>query len=228
MRKINLFILLILSVSLHGQNNKWQLSVQLQPELTFHKDSYRWFGENNDKSTFNAGVAAGIQYDIHKRFFVSAGISFISRKLETANFLDQRALPPPKQSFTDELVTTESVSYRVISFPVSIGYKILATDKFNGFITTGFSGNYLVNTSYKSNFSRYDGAYKKNYWQGYSLTVGLGTDFKLSRKLMASSSLTYALKHQVKRDEYISGQNGTGLILGHNYLSLGIGIKLQL
>lgn len=228
MRKIILFILPIFSVSLYGQNAKWQLSLQVQPEMTFYKDSYRWFGKNNEKSTLNAGAVAGIQYNINKRFFASAGIGFISRKLVTANNLNQASLPPPRQSFTLELVTTESVSYRVISVPVNIGYNVLATDRFKGFVTTGFSGNYLLNTYYKSNFSRYDGAYKKNYWQGYTLCLGLGTDIKLTKKLSASSSLSYALKHQVKKDEYLFSQEDGGLTLGHNFLSLGIGVKFQL
>jgi len=228
MRQIILLVLLTFSVTTYGQNHKWQMSFQLQPEVTFHKDSYRWWKENNGKSTINVGVASTIQYNINKRFFVSSGVGFISRTLNTANFLNQAALPPPKQSFTMELVTTKSVSYRVISFPVNIGYNFLSTDKLKSFITTGFSGNYLLNTFYKSNFSRYDGAYKKNYWQGYSLTLGLGADFKLTNKLQATSSLSYAFRHQVKEDEYISNQNGSGLTLGHNYLNLSIGIKFPL
>lgn len=228
MRQIILLTLLTFSVTTYGQSHKWQLSFQLQPEVTFHKDSYPWWKENNDKSTINVGVASTVQYNINKRFFVSSGVGFISRTLHTANFLNQAALPPPKQSFTMELVTTKSVSYRVISFPVDIGYNFLSTDKFKSFVTTGFSGNYLLNTFYKSNFSRYDGAYKKNYWQGYSLTLGLGADFKLTNKLQATSSLSYAFRHQVKEDEYISNQNGSGLTLAHNYLNLSVGIKFPL
>ena len=228
MKQLLTSILLTISVVTYGQNTKWQLAFQLQPEITFHKDSYPWWKENSNKSTINVGVASVLQYNINKRFFVSSGVGFISRTLHTANFLNQAALPPPKQSFTMELVTTKSVSYRVISFPVNIGYNFLTTNKFKSFVTTGFSGNYLLNTYYKSNFSSYDGAYKKNYWQGYSLTFGLGTDFKLTKKLQATSSLSYAFRHQVKEDEYISNQNGTGLTLEHNYLNLSVGIKLSL
>lgn len=211
-----------------GQNTKWQLAFQLQPEITFHKDNYSWWEKNNNKSIINVGIASVLQYNINKRFFLSSGVGFISRRLNTANFLNQAALPPPKQSFTYELVTTKSVSYRVLSFPINIGYNFLTTNKFKSFVTTGFSGNYLLNTEYKSNFSRYDGAYKKNYWQGYSLTFGLGTDLKLTKKLQTTSSLSYAFKHQVKEDEFISNQNGTGLTLKNNYLNLTAGIKLSL
>ena len=228
MRQLFLFTLLTISVVSFGQNPKWQLTFQLQPEMTFHKDSYPWWKENNDKSTFNVGVATTAQYNINERFFLSSGAGFISRTLRTANFLNQAALPPPKQSFTMELVTTKSVSYRVISVPINFGYNFLSNGKFKSFVTTGFSGNYLLNTHYKSNFTKYDGAYKKNYWQGYSVTFGLGADFKLSKKIQATSSLSYALLHKVKEDEYISNQNGVGLTLAHKYLNLSIGVKLPL
>jgi opacity protein-like surface antigen len=228
MKQILLYTLLAISVATFGQNSKWQLSVQLKPEITFHKVHYAWWKDNSDKTTFNVGVGSSVQYNINKSFFLSSGISFISRTLRTANFLNQAALPPPRQSFTQELVTTKSVSYKVISIPVNIGYNFLTTNRFKSFVTTGFSGNYLLNTHYESNFSRYDGAYKKNYWQGYSLTLGLGTDIKLTKQIDLTTALSYALRHEVKEDEYIQNQNGNGLTLKHNYLNFSVGIKVPL
>ncbi len=228
MKQIILFALLMLSVATYGQTSKWQISFQLQPEMTFHKDSYPWWKENSNKTTFNLGVASTAQYNINKRFFVNAGIWFISRTLRTANFLNQAALPPPKQSFTMELVTTKSVSYRVLSFPVNVGYNFLHKGKFNSFVTTGFSANYLLNTYYSSNFSKYDGSYKKNYWQGYSLNLGLGTDYKLTKTMLATISISYSIVNKVRQDEYIQNQNGNGLTLTHNFLNLNIGIKFPL
>jgi opacity protein-like surface antigen len=229
MKKLLLLTFLTVSIATFGQSPKWQLSLQLQPEITFHKDSYRWGKENSNKSTFNFGIASTAQYNINRRFFLNSGVGFISRRLRTANILVQAVLPPPKQSFTQELVTTKSISYRVLSFPVNIGYNFSSTDKFKSFVTTGFSGNYLLNTYYNSNASRYDGAYKKKYWQGYSVTFGVGTDYKLTEKIQVTTSLSYALLHDVKEDEYISKQNGgVGLTLGHKYLNFGIGVKLPL
>ena len=228
MKRLLLLTLLAISNVTFGQSQKWQLSFQLQPEITFHKDSYPWWKENSEKSTFNVGIVSAAQYNISSRTFLSSGVGFISRTLRTANFLNPAALPPPRQSFTMVLVTTESLSYRVLSFPVNIGYNFVSTEKVKSFVTTGFSANYLLNTYYNSNFSRYDGAYKKNYWQGYSVTVGIGTDFKLTKKIQATTSLLYALKNKVKEDEYIQNQNGTGLTLEHKYLSLNIGVKLPL
>lgn len=220
-----LFALFTFSIGSYGQNGKWQLSFHVQPEITFHLDSYPWWKEGNNKTTFNVGMASAIQYNINSRFFVSGGVGYISRRLETANFLNQAALPPPKQSFTQELVTTHSVSYRVLSFPVNFGYHFLKKEKFNSFFTTGFAPNYLLNTEYQSNFSRYDGTYKKNYWQGYSINLGMGIDYKLGKKLSATAALSYAIIHQVKEDEYLLNPNGSGLTLGHKFLSLSLGAK---
>ncbi len=228
MRRILLLILLTLSLSTYGQSKKWELSFQIEPEITLHKDSYAWWKENSNMTTFNFGVASIAQYHFNNNFFANAGLGFISRTLQTANFLNQAALPPPKQSFTQELVTTELVSYRVLSFPVSIGYNFLRKEKFNSFVTTGLAGNYLLNTFYKSNSSRYDGAYKKNYWQGYSLSIGIGIDYRINKKLFATSTFSYAIVNKVKQDEYIQNKNGTGLELKHNFLSLHIGVKFSL
>jgi len=223
-----LFALLTTSTGSYGQKSKWLLSFQVQPETTFHQDSYPWWKEGNNKTTFNVGVVSAIQYNINGRFFVNGGVGYISRSLETANFLNQAALPPPRQSFTQELVTTHLVSYRVLSFPVNIGYHFLKREKFNCFVTTGLAPNYLLNTEYKSNFSRYDGTYKKNYWQGYSINIGMGTDYKLGKKLSATAALSYAIVNQVKEDEYLLNRNGSGLTLGHKFLSLNLGVKIAL
>jgi len=223
-----LFALLTTSIGSYGQNSKWQVSFLVQPEITFHQDAYPWWKEGNNKTTFNIGIASAIQYNINSRFFVNGGVGYISRTLETANFLNQAALPPPKQSFTQELVTTHSVSYRVLSFPVNFGYHFLKKEKFNSFVTTGLAPNYLLNTEYKSNFSRYDGTYPKNYWQGYSINLGMGTDYKLGKKLSATAALNYAIVNQVKEDEYLLNPNGSGLTLGHKFLGLNLGAKFAL
>jgi opacity protein-like surface antigen len=228
MRQILFFIALILSTVAFGQSSKWEFSLQIQPEMTFHKDSYPRWKDNSSKSTINIGVASAVQYNFNERFFINSGLGFISRKLRTANVLDQAALPPPKQSFTNELVTTKSVQYRLVSVPINVGYYFLSGEKIKSFITTGFSGNYLLNTYYTTNFERYDGKYKMNYWQGYSLTLGLGADFKLNKKMHATSSLSYALLNRVKADEYIAKQDDAAITLAHKYLNLSVGLRIPL
>jgi hypothetical protein len=111
--------LIVCNISL-GQTTKWQVSIQLQPEITFHKDSYSWWKENADRSTSNMGIASLVYYNINERFFLNSGVGFISRTLQTSNFLDQSALPPPRRSLSMELVTTESVAYGVLSIPINV------------------------------------------------------------------------------------------------------------
>jgi Outer membrane protein beta-barrel domain len=218
-------VLLTMSALTFGQTRKWELTVLLQPEITFHQDQYAWWKQNSQKTTLNMGVASAIQYNINKRIFVSTGVGFISRQLRTANFLNQAALPAPRRSLSQELVTTETVSYRLLPVSFLVGYNFISTDKFRSFITSGFSANYLLNTYYKSNFERYDGAYSKNEWQGYSLTTGFGADYHLTKRLQATASLSYALVNRVKEDPFITGLENTGLTLAHNYLNLNMGIK---
>ena len=223
MKQIIIFTLLSLSVASYGQNQKWQLSIQLQPEMTFHKDSYPGLNGSADKTTFNIGVGSSLQYNINERFFVSGGVGFISRTLQTATFLNQAALPPPQQSSTMELVTTKSVSYRVLAFPVNVGYYFLNKDKIKSFVSTGFSGNYLLNTLYtNADFSKYDGSYKNNYWQGYSVNLGLGADYKVTEYILLTSSISYPIVNKVKEDEFIIDK----VTLTHNSVTLNLGIKI--
>lgn len=226
MKQMILLALLSLSVATFGQGHKWQLSLHLQPEMTFYKDSYPGSELTADKTTFNMGVASSVQYNINERFFINGGAGFISRTLQTAAILNQAALPPPNQSITLELVTTKSVSYRVLSFPVNVGYYFLQNDKFNSFVSTGISGNYLLNTHYtNAYFTKYDGSYKNNYWQGYSVNLGLGTDYKITNSILATGSISYPIINKISEDEYIYSNNDK-VTLTHNFLTLNIGIKI--
>lgn len=228
MRQLLILLLLSFPVIIYGQKNKLQFSFQIQPEMTFHKASYAWWKENSSKITTNLGIVTAVQYNSNQKFFVNVGLGFISRKLQTANILNQAALPPPKQSFTLELVTTKSVSYRTLLLPVSFGYNFIRQNKINTFVTVGFTGNYLLNTYYNSNHSKYDGAYKKNYWQGISLNLGVGIDYKIANKIFATTSFSYAPINTVRRDDYIQNHNGNGLALTHNYLNLNMGLKIPM
>ena len=228
MKQMILLALLSLPVATFGQSHKWELSFLLQPEMTFYKDSYPATELTSDMTTLNIGFASSVQYNINKSFFINGGAGFISRTLQTAIFLNQAALPPPNQSNTMELVTTESVSYRVLSLPVNVGYYFLRNDKFNSFVSTGFSGNYLLNTQYiNAYFSKYDGSYKNNYWQGYSIILGLGADYKITNSILATGSISYPIVHKVREDEYIYSNKGK-VTLTHNFLTLNLGIKIPL
>ncbi|MEJ7823533.1 MAG: hypothetical protein WKF85_14505 [Chitinophagaceae bacterium] len=84
MKKIILFGLLTLSVATYGQTSKWQIAFQLQPEITFHKDSYRLGEKNSNETTFNLGVASSVQYNINNNFF---SMGFVQAWHAVVNFV---------------------------------------------------------------------------------------------------------------------------------------------
>ncbi len=105
MRHTLTIILLLFAPALFGQKEeKISLVLRLQPQVTYHKNNYafRW-KETYTKSTFNAGIGAALQYHFTNRWFAEAGLGYISRKLNTTAFLNQGALPPPRESFTKHL-----------------------------------------------------------------------------------------------------------------------------
>lgn len=227
MRTILLGLLLISAVA-YGQIPEWQVSFQLQPELTFHKHSYTTSKDHSGKTTFNTGVSSTIQHNLSNGFFVNAGLGFVSRSLRTASVLNQVALPPSDISPTNEIVTTESVAHRILFFPVTAGYRFLRKARLSSYVTTGFTGNYLLSSKYQSDLSRYDGTYKKNYWQGYSVNAGLGADYKLSEKIYTTVAFAYSVINSVTKDEFIQQPYGSNVRLTYNYLNFNLGVKLPL
>jgi|SRR5688572_14367224 len=223
-------LLLSTALSIGQKNNKSSIAFQIQPELTYHKNNYayRW-KDTYTKSTFNIGIEATIQYYLTKRLFAETGLGYISRKLNTTVFLNQHALPPPRQSMTQELVNTKSVSFRTLQFPLNFGYNFIAKQNINLFLNAGLTGNFLVNTYYGlGGFQQYEGSYKKNYWQGYSVNLGLGTDYKISEKLKATSRIFYSIINTMKDDKYLFSQDDYVIPLPHKYLRLSVGLRMEL
>jgi hypothetical protein len=231
MRHILTVIVLFFSVILFGQRTeKITFSAQLQPELTYHKNNYayRW-KETYTKSTFNIGIEATMQYYLTKRFFTEAGLGYISRKLNTTVFLNQGAIPPPRRSGTLELVNTKSVSFRTMQFPLNFGYNVIARKKTNLYFNAGLTGNFLLNTYYGlRSFKQYEGSYKKNYWQGYSVNLGFGSDYKISKKLKATSRISYSVINSMRDDEYLFSQDEYVIPLPHKFLRLSFGLRMTL
>lgn len=230
MRHIITLLLLFFSVVTFGQEKgNFSLLIQTQPELTFHKNDYAdRYKEKYTKTTLNVGISSSIQYYLTDNIFISVGLGFIPRQLKTNVFFNQGAIPPPRQSITLELVTTKSLSYRTLFLPVNAGYIFFRKSKFTSFSLCEFSGNYILNAKYDVNIDKYDGTYKKNYWQGYSLNVGVGSEYKISKKINVSSSIAYSLVNTVRKDEYLYSQDEYQIPLPHKYLKLSIGIKMLL
>lgn len=215
-----------------GQSKRvFSIYAQLNPELCFHKDNYSSFRLStvNRRVTANTGVEAGIEYNITQKIFVNAGAGFIARKLTASAFLDQGRLPPPQGSPSAELVNTAAVIFRTLQLPVTAGYRFIAKEKNACFVYTGLTGNFLMNTYYKLNaFRRYQGAYRKNYWQGVSVLLGLGADHQLNKRLRLSGKIGYSVINTVKNDEYLFSQDEDVIDLPHTYLTMSAGIKISL
>jgi hypothetical protein len=228
MRKILLILLIISSGPLLGQK-RFLLSVQLQPELTFHQNqySYRW-QDKYTKATFNIGIASELQYNLANRLFATLGIGYISRKLNTTVFLDQSKLPPPHFSLTKELNNTKDLSYRTLQIPVSVGYSFIANQKFKAFFTSGISANYLLNAYYNVGRLQYRGTYRKGYWQGLAVNGGLGADVYLAKNLWLVNIISYSFCNPVQPDKYLFSQDNDEIALPHKYLRLSMGIKMSL
>jgi len=220
------FFMALSTIVVGQQNKKWQASFQLQPELTFHKNqySYRW-KEKFTKQTFNLGFSSSIYYNLTDRIFLEGGIAFISRKVNASAFINQALLPPPYYDSTLILYSTKSLSLRTLQFPLTIGVNIFKTTKANVFIKGTYISNYLLNVKYEVN--KYP-AFKKNYWQGYSLNIGMGGDYNLSSKYLLTGSLSYSLINKVKRDPYLFSQDERPIAVPHNYLQLSMGVKINL
>ena len=227
MRQILIVVLLFLSITSFGQkSDKWQLSFQLQPELTFYKNQYsfRW-KERFTKQTGNIGLASSIQYNLTGRIFVEGGLAFISRKLVTKAFIDQALLPPPYYDSTKILYVTRSIALRTFQLPVGIGATIIKSTKTKVFVKGTYIPNFLLNIKYQVNNYPF---FKKNYWQGYSLNAGWGIDYQLDKNILFTSSVVYSLINTVAKDPYLFNQDENTIALPHTYLQVSTGIKVNL
>ena len=231
MRTILTIGLLLLSILSFGQKeNQFSIALYLQPELTYYKNNYAYrTQETYTKSSNNVGVGVFAEYDFNKRFFVEIGVGYISRKLTTRAFLNQSALPPPKQRFTYELVNVKSISMRLLEFPFNIGYRFISHEKLYLFINTGITANFLMNTYYEvAHFSFYQGTYKKNYLQGCTINLGVGADYKLSKKISVTSRIAYSAINLVKDDAYLFSQTEQTISLPYKFWGLLVGVKMNL
>lgn len=227
MRNILTSLLLFFSIIAFGQKkDKFSLLLQIQPELTFHKNDYafRW-SEKKNVSTFNIGLNASLEYKLTERFFVDFGLGYISRKLNTMVFLDQSHLPSPYADSTTILYTTKSVSFQTLQIPLGIGYNFIKTEKAKMFIKGTYIPNFILTTQYEVNSYP---AFKKNMWQGYSMNLGVGFDYLLSKKIQLTNSLMYSILNTVAKDFYTFSQDENEIALTHNYLQLSIGVKIKL
>lgn len=228
MSRILILLLCFFCTFSFGQSNdRFFLIMQLTPEITNHLNAYHG-KDNYTTTTFNCGTQMLLQYALNKRTFIQGGVGYIPRKINTSVIFDQSAIPPPRQSLTEELVHASQVTYRTVQFPLLIGYTLSDTSKCKWYIDVGVIGNYATEAHYVTSFKKYAGTYDKNYWQGYTLQVGTGIDFKISNSIFTTISAAVSLVNTVKEDPFLYGQGNNGVVLTHTYQNLSIGVKIPL
>lgn len=226
-KHILILVLSTTSILACGQKtNKWQLSFQLQPEFTFHKNDYafRW-KEKYTKSTFNLGLSSSLQYNLTDKLFAECGLGFISRKLKTTVFVDQSLLPPPYYDSISLAYLTRSVSFRTLQIPLSIGINFFRKKNVDLFVKGTYITNFLFNTKYEVN--NYP-SFKKNYWQGYSINAEIGLDYHLNKKIILTNTLLYSIKNTIRKDDYLYSQDEHKIALTHTFLQLSTGIIINI
>lgn len=230
MRHFVIALFIVSAVPSFGQEkHRFQVSFQLQPELTFHQNqySYRW-RDKYTKATFNVGIASEVQYNLTNRIFVNVGLGYISRRLNTTVFLDQATLPPPHYSETRELNNTYFLAYRTLQIPANIGYTFLDNKKFKSFLIAGISANYLLNAYYKVGNPQYDATYKKGYWQGVSFNGGVGADIHLTKNLFLTNTVSYSFTNPIQSDKFLFSQDDKAIAVPHKFIRVSTGIKIPL
>jgi hypothetical protein len=227
MRKVITYLLFAIPVCSNGQEgNKLSVMIHVQPEITFYNSnySYRWRDPYLEAS-FCVGGGVALQYNISRRIFADIGVGYIPRRLQTQVFFNQGAIPPPRQSFTQELVISKDVSMRMIVLPFNVGYRFKRKENTTWFINAGVAGNYLLNTDYNMK-GRYAGSYKKHEWQGISIIFGGGFDQEIKKNIFITGKAGYSMINTMRIDPYLSSQDHYGVALSHTFLDLSVGVKI--
>ena len=95
---------------------------------------------------------------------------------------------------------------------------LLTIKKNKSFLLLGTSANYILKAKYKVGKPQNDDTYKRGYWQGLSFNGGFGSDFRLSKKITLTNSITYSFINSVQKDKFLVIKRDEGAIaLPHNY-----------
>jgi hypothetical protein len=224
MKLFFIFALSLVPILVNAQKkDKFYIAFQAQPELTFYKSSYiAVYPPAHGRSSFNIGFNIYGQYQLTDHLFTTLGLGFISRKLNTNIDVNQGLLPKPYTDSAAYYQSTKTVSYRILQIPIGFGYEFLKSKKAYIYGSIILVPNFLLNTKYNT-FKNYP-AFRKNYWQGFSLNSSIGIDHALSGKIKLTCAIAYSLVNTVKKEEYSNKHPK----LTHHYLQLSAGLKLKL
>lgn len=198
------------------------VGLQVQPELTFYRSSYIAVNPPpTSRSSVNTGFNIYGQYQVTGRLYITLGVGFISRRLNTDTDFNLALLPEPYYDSILPFIVTKYVSYRVLQIPVGLGYSLFKANntKINAGVT--FVPNFLLNANY-GRIPNYP-AFKKNYWQGYSVNPNIGIDHSLTDRIAITAAIAYSVVNTVRAEEYSSKHPE----LEHEYLQLSLGIKFK-
>ena len=226
MYRFLVFVLLVANFRTGAQDRHLVISLSYRPELVTSRDdiSYRW-RPHPERRHYNEGAAMALHYYFAKHFFATAGAGFVNRTFKTHVFFNQAAIPPPRMSFTQELVSAYPVSYRVFEFQLSIGSDVIINKKIDFIFDAGYVFDYLWSASYLPKPSRYAGVYAKRFWLGGSPNASAEFDFKISKALQLSSSVSYVFTDINKKDPYLFSQDEPIIAIKHHFTFLEIGLK---
>lgn len=218
--------MLLSSFFVFGQKqDKLFYTFHLQPEKTYYYDSYDLLNRDpKPVSTFNAGMGVGVHYELSNKLFLETGLDYISRKLITKVIFDQHSLPPNRRWYTDELIITKSIELRMLYIPLNFGCRITINEKLNLYLNAGVTGNLLLNTDY---FSGYRPAFWKLDLNGYTLNLGIGSYYKISKNCIINGMITYSVINSVKEDRYLDGDSHHDIALTHEFLKLTLGVNVS-
>jgi hypothetical protein len=133
---------------------------------------------------------------------------------------------------------TDAILYRGLSIPLNLNSKVIVKKKMNVYTLVGFNGNLILESRYfdDERSERHffppedkDSSIKIRDFNsyGYSLNLGIGSAFLLSKDTEIFSSIAYSIINHMPKDKYISGMAPDGTRANHSYLNLTIGISIN-
>lgn len=200
-----------------------KISVNLlyRPEVTSYRDSisFRWKEKTPRRTLSSFGFRVLPQYRFNSQFFVSAGIGFVDRIFRNNVFFDQARVGDSLQY----LLTSKRVEYRIIEFPLAVGYSVYSKNKIEINVSAEMSYNYLLSAYYRPQV--HEGTYKKNYWIGKSFSGLLSANYKIISKLDLTLKAGYSFINETKKDIFLFSQDEYGIEIEHKYIPIMVGLK---
>lgn len=220
--RILFFAIIFSTFSTAFGQKRFSLNLFYRPEITNYRDSisFRW-KEHTPRHTLSSfGFRVLPEYHFTSRFFVSAGVGFINRTFKNVVFFNQYVAAGDSQMI---LLSSRKTEYRIIEFPLQIGYSVYTQNKIEINVIGEWTSNYLVNAYYRP--QAHAGTYRKNYWVGKSFSGLLSATYKINSKLNLNLETGYSFINETKRDIFLFSQDEHGIEIDHKYIPIMFGAK---